>query len=60
MADPKQKPSRARTHRRKAKFYEAIKVNVSTCPNCGEPKLPHRVCLSCGYYGKKQILEIGE
>jgi len=43
MADPKQKPSRARTHRRKAKFYEAIKVNVSTCPNCGEPKLPHRV-----------------
>ncbi|TYB95091.1 MAG: 50S ribosomal protein L32, partial [Kosmotoga sp.] len=20
----------------------------------------HRVCLSCGYYGGKQILEIGE
>lgn len=60
MATPKQKPSRNRTNRRKAKFYSAIKVNTSTCSNCGEPKLPHRVCLSCGYYGNKQVLEVGE
>lgn len=60
MATPKQKPSRARTHRRKAKFYSAIKVNVVKCPNCGEPKLPHRVCLNCGQYAGKQVLEIGE
>ncbi|MBM7559452.1 MULTISPECIES: 50S ribosomal protein L32 [Marinitoga] len=61
MAVPKQKTSRARTHRRRAaNLYKAIKVNVSKCPNCGEPKLPHRVCLNCGYYNGKQILEIGE
>ncbi|ABX32533.1 ribosomal protein L32 [Petrotoga mobilis SJ95] len=60
MATPKQKASRGQTHSRRAKFYSAYKINVVKCPKCGEPKLPHRVCLNCGYYGDKQILEIGE
>lgn len=60
MAVPKQKSSRARTHMRRAKNYRAIRVPISVCPNCGEPKLPHRVCLHCGYYKGKQVLVIGE
>ncbi len=60
MAVPKQKRSRSRTHLKRAKIYRAKKVAISTCANCGAPKEPHRVCLSCGYYGGKQILEIGE
>ncbi|HNS35854.1 MAG TPA: 50S ribosomal protein L32 [Mesotoga sp.] len=60
VAVPKQKRSRSRTRLKRAKTYSAIKVAVSTCPNCGEPKQPHRVCLHCGYYGGRQILEIGE
>jgi large subunit ribosomal protein L32 len=27
------------------------------CPNCNEPTLPHRVCLSCGFYKGKARLE---
>ncbi|MDK2951106.1 MAG: large subunit ribosomal protein [Kosmotogales bacterium] len=60
MAVPKQKRSRSRTHMKRAKGYKAIKVAVSTCSHCGEPKQPHRICLRCGYYGGKQVLEIGE
>ncbi|AEH50141.1 50S ribosomal protein L32 [Pseudothermotoga thermarum] len=60
MANPKQKRSRSRTHAKRAKTYRAISVPISKCPNCGQPKMPHRVCLSCGYYAGKQILEIGE
>ena len=60
MAVPKQKRSRSRTHHKRVKIYRPIKVAVSVCPNCGEPKEPHRVCLHCGYYGGKQVLEIGE
>jgi len=31
-------------------------VIAQACPRCGSPKLPHRVCDSCGYYrGKKQV-----
>ncbi|HDP77525.1 MAG TPA: 50S ribosomal protein L32, partial [Mesotoga infera] len=48
MAVPKQKRSRSRTHLKRVRMYSPIKVAVSTCPNCGEPKQPHRVCLHCG------------
>lgn len=60
MAVPKQKRSRSRTHHKRAKIYRAFSVPVSVCPNCGAPKLPHRVCLNCGYYGKKQLFEVAE
>jgi large subunit ribosomal protein L32 len=29
---------------------------VQACPNCGAPRVPHRVCASCGQYGGEQIL----
>jgi large subunit ribosomal protein L32 len=29
---------------------------VQKCPNCEEPKLPHRVCMKCGQYDGKQVL----
>lgn len=31
-------------------------INNVECPNCGVKKLPHHLCLSCGWYDKKQIL----
>jgi large subunit ribosomal protein L32 len=31
---------------------------VSTCPQCGEPYMPHRVCPSCGTYKERQVLTI--
>jgi len=60
MAVPKQKRSRSRTHKKRAKIYKAVSVAVEICPNCGKPKMPHRVCLHCGYYNGKQVLEIAE
>jgi len=32
----------------------------SACPNCGEPRQPHRVCPSCGQYKETQALEVEE
>jgi large subunit ribosomal protein L32 len=61
MAVPKQKLTRARTHRRRAEnLYKAVETPMSKCPNCGEPRLPHRVCLHCGFYKGKQVLEFEE
>jgi len=60
MAVPKQKSSRSHTKQKRAKGYRAITVPNSKCSNCGEPKLPHRVCMACGFYNGKQVLEFGE
>lgn len=29
---------------------------LSTCPQCGEPKQPHRVCPECGTYNDEQVI----
>ena len=49
MAVPKKKTSHARRNQRRA--HDAMKgPNLVACPNCDEPRLPHRVCPTCGYY----------
>jgi len=38
-----------RDMRRSANF-RLTATDLSTCPNCQAPKVPHRVCPSCGFY----------
>ena len=33
---------------------------LSECPNCHEPKLPHRVCAHCGKYKGREVIEVVE
>ncbi|HDP93871.1 MAG TPA: 50S ribosomal protein L32 [Candidatus Aminicenantes bacterium] len=59
MALPKRRHSHQRTHKRRS--HDALKVEgLSVCPNCKEPKLPHRVCGGCGYYNERQIVKGSE
>ncbi len=52
---PKRKLSSGRRDRRRA--HDALKArNVVVCPNCGEPRLPHRVCPKCGFYQGREVL----
>ena len=32
----------------------------TTCPECGEAKLPHHACPSCGYYKGRKVIETEE
>jgi len=55
MAVPKKKTSKSKKNMRRA--HDAISApGISTCPNCNEPKLPHRVCSSCGTYKGKEVI----
>ena len=29
---------------------------VQACPNCSAPKLPHKVCMSCGQYRGETVI----
>jgi large subunit ribosomal protein L32 len=59
MPNPKRRHSKARRDKRRA--HDAIaRPATSTCPNCGEAKLPHRACGHCGYYRGRQVVEVKE
>ena len=57
MAVPKRKVSKSRRDKRRT-HYKAEMPTTTTCSNCGETVLPHNICQKCGYYKKKQVLEI--
>ena len=57
MPVPKKKRSRAANKTRRGS--KALrKPNYIACPQCGETTYPHRVCMSCGYYKGKALVEI--
>ncbi|MCX6394473.1 MAG: 50S ribosomal protein L32 [Solirubrobacterales bacterium] len=55
MAVPKQKQSHSRTAKRRAQHRAAVPT-VASCTSCGAPRVPHRVCPSCGTYGGRQVI----
>lgn len=49
------------TRRDKRRSHDAIaQPATSFCPNCQEPKLPHRICAGCGYYDGKEVIKAKE
>ena len=60
MAAPKQKSSKAKKRSRFANWKQNTEPNLSACDHCGESKLPHRVCMNCGYYDGRKVLNVSE
>lgn len=56
MAVPKRKVSKARRDKRRSQVWKLSAPAFSRCPQCGELKLPHRVCGNCGYYKGKEVI----
>jgi len=56
---PKRKSTSGRRDRRRS--HDALKPSASVnCPNCGEPRLPHRVCPKCGYYQGREVIAVSK
>lgn len=56
MAVPKRKTSKSKRDMRRT-HQKIAGPNVSSCPQCGEAKLSHQVCPSCGTYKGETIIE---
>jgi large subunit ribosomal protein L32 len=59
MAVPKKKTSKSRKNMRRAHDFLTVPA-TSVCPQCKAPKLPHRVCPSCGTYKGKEVVKAKE
>ncbi|MBI4539426.1 MAG: 50S ribosomal protein L32 [Gemmatimonadetes bacterium] len=57
MAVPKKRVSKQRKRKRRTHDKAAL-ARTYACPRCGDPKLDHRVCPNCGYYGGEHVLEV--
>jgi large subunit ribosomal protein L32 len=52
---PKRKHSKGRRDRRRA--HDALQArNMVACANCGQMRLPHRVCDNCGFYKGREVV----
>ena len=60
MAVQKRRQSRARHNTRRNQVMAKTASGFTACPNCGEAKLPHRICPSCGFYKGREIEAKGD
>ena len=59
MAVPKRKKSKSRRDKRRT-HQKTEAPNLASCPECGEAKLPHHACPSCGFYKGRKVIETEE
>ncbi|MCK9221140.1 MAG: 50S ribosomal protein L32 [Limnochordia bacterium] len=57
MALPKRRHSKARVRTRRNSVRTKT-PNLVECPQCHEPRLPHRACPNCGTYKGRQVITI--
>ncbi len=55
MPNPKKRHSSSRQGMRRANWKLSL-PSINSCPQCGQPKLPHRICSSCGFYNGELVL----
>ena len=59
MGVPKKRTSKMRRDRRRAANNNLRSaVQVTKCPKCKEPVLPHRACSACGYYKGREVVAV--
>jgi large subunit ribosomal protein L32 len=59
MGLPKRRTSRSKKLKRRAQ-WKLKTPSLSTCRQCGSPKLPHRVCSNCGAYAGREVVAAPE
>lgn len=55
-----QQHRRSKSRNRMRRAQQKLTAPVfQACPQCHEPKMPHRVCPACGYYKEKEVVAAG-
>lgn len=57
MANPKHRTSKSRRDMRRSQWKLSAPA-LAECPQCHQPKLPHRICPNCGYYKNREVIKV--
>ena len=50
-----------RAHTGNRRSHHAIRAeNLVVCSHCGASRRPHHMCLECGYYNGRQVLDLAK
>ena len=49
------RPQKRPETKKKGTHYKEAAPGALLCPQCNQPRLPHRVCPNCGYYDGKDL-----
>ena len=48
-----------RSHRGNVRSHHALTLeSLSVCPDCGAKRLNHKVCLNCGKYNGRVVVDV--
>ncbi|MGE5557901.1 MAG: 50S ribosomal protein L32 [Bacillota bacterium] len=56
MANPKNRMSKSNSRARRAN-WKIVLPSLGICPQCHQPKMPHRACTFCGSYQGREIVK---
>jgi large subunit ribosomal protein L32 len=59
MPVPKRKTSKSKRDKRRT-HQKTEAPSISTCPQCGEAKLPHHACSACGDYKGRTAIAVDD
>ncbi|MES2345588.1 MAG: 50S ribosomal protein L32 [Chlamydiota bacterium] len=59
MAVPRNRTSNARKNSRRA-HHAKKPQNLSSCSNCSQPRLTHKICPHCGFYAGRAVVHARE
>jgi len=57
MAVPKKRTTKSRQGKRRLHIF-VPEPKLTTCPKCKKPVLAHTVCLNCGYYKGRVVIDV--
>ena len=60
MGVPKRRQSKSRKNKRRSQWIKISAPALVDCPQCHELKMPHHVCVNCGFYDGKEVIAMGE
>lgn len=49
----------SKSRRNKGRSHMALKtIGLNKCPKCGASVLSHRICMNCGFYKGREVVDV--